>query len=133
MKGTSPSDIAECSDRGATEAEQRLNATYAKTLAELKAVDAEYSKSHHHRPPLHATQSLIKAQRSWLTYRSYSCSVEGLIVRSSNPERGGPEAISVAECNRTMAANRAEELTKLVQTYNLALAAGSVSSMRTQK
>jgi len=98
-----------CAHRDFLIADAKLNAQWKKTRAKMKALDAdfaEYQPDGDGRPGWF--QSLLAAQRAWLTYRDAHCRVDGYTARG-----GSLEPLLVSTCKTALTNARTAELESL--------------------
>ncbi|MDJ0977362.1 MAG: lysozyme inhibitor LprI family protein [Erythrobacter sp.] len=106
---TSQQEMNWCAAREYEAADQALNEQWSIVRAKMKARDASFEK---YQPdgdgrPGHF-ESLLEAQRAWLTYRDAHCRVDGYSVRG-----GSLEPMLVAQCKTSLTKARTQELIEL--------------------
>jgi len=87
-----------------------LNAQWAVTSAAMKHRDAESHRGHDTRPGDHET--LLEAQRAWLTYRDRHCANEGYLMRG-----GSAEPMLISGCRANLTDARTAQLKELIEEY----------------
>lgn len=99
-----------CAYREFVEADAALNAQWSITRAAMRASDAEREEHGYddwdERPGYFDT--LLEAQRAWLTYRDAHCRSEGYNARG-----GSLEPLLVSTCKTALTNSRTEELREL--------------------
>lgn len=88
------------------EAEDRkLNTTWKRVFAEIKARDAELGEPFRGMP-----EALLNAQRSWITFRDGHCETEGFKYRG-----GSIEPLIYHSCRAEMTKMRTKQLNSLLE------------------
>ena len=99
-----------CAARDFEVADERLNAQWKITAAEMKARDASFVEYGGNDTREGYFESLLEAQRGWLRYRDAHCRVEGYYARG-----GSLEPLLVSTCKARLTRMRTEELRELVE------------------
>ena len=97
-----------CAAREFEKADAALNQQWKLTASAMKARDAEWDFSQDKRPGHFDT--LLAAQRAWLTYRERQCASEGYWARG-----GSMEPLLVSTCKTTLTERRTEQLRSLIE------------------
>ncbi len=99
-----------CAGRDYAAADTELNAQWKLTVAALKARDKDIDRSYDSQPTHYDT--LLAAQRAWLTYRDQHCLSESFAAR------GGSMAPMLHRgCMARLTKERTEQLKALVEEY----------------
>ena len=104
-------EMNRCAERDYVEADAALNAQWITTKAVMKARDKEleaYRSTRDSRPGYF--ESLLKAQRAWLTYREAHCRLEGYVARG-----GSLEPLLVSTCKTALTKSRTQDLRDIVE------------------
>ena len=100
-----------CAHRDYLIADAELNAQWKLTRAEMKRRDREaVQPDWDDRPGYFDT--LLAAQRAWLTYRDAHCRGEGYFARG-----GSLEPLLVSTCKTALTKDRTDQLRELARTY----------------
>lgn len=97
-----------CAAQEFEKADAALNAQWKKTSAAMKQRDAEIDRSYDERPGYFDT--LLAAQRAWLTYRDQHCASEGYWARG-----GSMEPLLVSTCKTKLTEERTQQLVFLIE------------------
>ncbi|MXO90049.1 lysozyme inhibitor LprI family protein [Pontixanthobacter aquaemixtae] len=97
-----------CANQEYLEADAALNAQWKKTAAVMKLRDENFESTSDDRPGYFDT--LLAAQRAWLTYRDTHCRSEGYYARG-----GSLEPLLVATCKTELTEGRTAQLAALVE------------------
>ncbi|MCB2088927.1 MAG: DUF1311 domain-containing protein [Sphingomonadaceae bacterium] len=98
-----------CAHQDYLAADKELNAQWSVTAAEMKRRDADSGEFMGDRKPEHF-QTLLAAQRAWITYRDAHCASEG------NAFFGGSmQPLIVSTCKTQLTKQRTGELRDLVE------------------
>lgn len=103
-------DLNACAYQEYERADAALNAQWKLTAAAMKAQDRDFDRSYDKRPGYYDT--LLAAQRAWLTYRDKQCASEGYAMRG-----GSAEPMVISGCMATLTAQRTKELKALIEEY----------------
>lgn len=103
-------EMNHCAYRDYEAADAALNVQWKLTSAKMKQIDAEFDGTYDNRPGYHDT--LLAAQRAWLTYRDRYCESEGYSMRG-----GSAESMVISGCRATLTRERTEQLKALVEEY----------------
>ncbi len=99
-------DMNWCAAQDYNRADEALNRQWSATAAEMKRRDARGPDDG--RPGYF--QTLLEAQRAWLTYRDAHCRSEGFYARG-----GSLEPLLVATCKTDLTEARTEQLASLAE------------------
>lgn len=99
-----------CAGKDYDAADAALNAQYKVTVAALKARDKDIDRSYDTQPTHYET--LLAAQRAWLTYRDQQCLSESFAARG-----GSMAPMLHSGCMARLAKERTEQLKALVEEY----------------
>ena len=97
-----------CAAQEFNKVDAALNQQWKLTATAMKAQDAEWDFSQDRRPGHFDT--LLAAQRAWLTYRDNHCASEGYWARG-----GSMEPLLVSTCKTTLTERRTEQLRSLIE------------------
>ena len=97
------SEMNLCAARDFAAADAELNAQWAITSAAMKARDTRIDRRHDRQPGHFDT--LLQAQRAWLTYRDAQCRTEGFMARG-----GTMQPMLEAQCKAYLTHLRTEQL-----------------------
>ncbi len=97
-----------CAAREFEKADAALNAQWKVTSAAMKERDAELDRTYDERPGHFDT--LLAAQRAWLTYRDEHCASEGYWARG-----GSMEPLLVSTCRTKLTEERTQQLKDLIE------------------
>ncbi|WP_428628970.1 lysozyme inhibitor LprI family protein [Sphingopyxis sp.] len=103
-------DLNACAYQEYERADAALNAQWKLTAAAMKAQDKGFDRSYDKRPGYYET--LLAAQRAWLTYRDRQCDAEGYTMRG-----GSAEPMVISGCLATLTEARTAELKALIAEY----------------
>ena len=103
-------ELNACAYQEYERADAALNAQWKLTAAAMKANDRELDRSSDNRPGYYDT--LLAAQRAWLTYRDKHCASEGYTMRG-----GSAEPMMISGCMRKLTEERTKELKDLIEEY----------------
>lgn len=99
-----------CAGKDYDAADAALNAQYKQTVAALKARDKDIDRSYDSQPTHYDT--LLAAQRAWITYRDQQCLSESFAAR------GGTMAPMLhSGCMARLTRERTAELKELIEEY----------------
>jgi len=104
------SELNACAYREYERADAALNAQWKLTVAHMKKVDADFDRTYDKRPGYYDT--LLAAQRAWLTYREQHCTSEGYTMRG-----GSAEPMVFSGCMTQLTEARTKELKDLIEEY----------------
>lgn len=99
-------DMNECAALDYAEADAALNAQWAITAEVMHERDRELDRTYDDRPGYFET--LLAAQRAWLTYRDQHCASEGFLFRG-----GSMEPLIVSTCKTSLTQDRTSQLADL--------------------
>jgi len=99
-----------CAGRDYDAADTELNAQWKLTVAALKARDKTIDRSYDSQPTHYDT--LLAAQRAWLTYRDQHCLSESFAARG-----GSMAPMLHSGCMARLTKERTEQLKALVEEY----------------
>lgn len=71
-----------CAQRDYEAADTEMNALYHLAIATMRAADKDVDRSYDHQPAYYDT--LVAAQRAWVTYRDQQCLLESFDARGGN-------------------------------------------------
>ena len=103
-------DMNTCASSDFQRADAALNAQWKITVARMKKIDADFNRSHDNRPGYYDT--LLAAQRAWLTYRDQHCASEGYTMRGGSAER-----MMINQCMARLTEARTAQLKDLIEEY----------------
>ena len=103
-------DLNACAYQEYERADAALNAQWKLTAAAMKAQDREFDRTQDNRPGYYDT--LLAAQRAWITYRDKHCASEGYTMRG-----GSAEPMMISGCMRTLTEQRTKDLKALIEEY----------------
>jgi uncharacterized protein YecT (DUF1311 family) len=103
-------ELNACAYKEFERADAAMNAQWKVTAARMKERDAEFDRSQDNRPGYFDT--LLAAQRAWLTYRDKQCASEGYTMRG-----GSAEPMVISGCQRQLTEARTKELKDLIEEY----------------
>ena len=103
-------ELNACAYQDYEQADAALNAQWKTTSARMKAIDAEFDRTQDNRPGYFDT--LIAAQRAWLTYRDNHCTGEGYAMRG-----GSAEPMVFSGCMTQLTEARTKQLKDLIEEY----------------
>ena len=99
-----------CAYKEFERADAAMNAQWKVTAARMKKIDAEFDRTQDNRPGHFDT--LIAAQRAWLTYRDQHCASEGYTMRG-----GSAEPMVISGCQTQLTDARTKQLKDLLEEY----------------
>ncbi|MEZ5712235.1 MAG: lysozyme inhibitor LprI family protein [Sphingobium sp.] len=102
-------DMTICAGKDYAAADEELNAQWAITAKHMKEYDNTLDRSHDTRPGYFET--LLKAQRAWLSYRDAHCTSAGYYARG-----GSLEPLLVSSCKAELTRERTAQLRELAET-----------------
>ena len=103
-------ELNACAYKEYERADAAMNAQWKVTAARMKEIDADFDRSQDNRPGYFDT--LLAAQRAWLTYRDQHCASEGYTMR------GGPaEPMMISGCQTQLTEARTKQLKELIEEY----------------
>ncbi|RIV84785.1 DUF1311 domain-containing protein [Aurantiacibacter xanthus] len=97
-----------CAARDYEEADAALNAQWSQTADVMRARDRDLDRVYDDRPGYFET--LLAAQRAWLTYRDKHCASAGYRYRG-----GSMEPMIVSGCKTRLTEQRTRELADLIE------------------
>ncbi len=100
-----------CAYRDFERADAAMNAQWRLTVAEMKADDRRIDRSYDRQPGYYDT--LLAAQRAWLTYRDQHCLGESFTARG-----GSMAPMLVSGCKASLTQVRTKQLKELAETEN---------------
>ncbi|MEN7535702.1 lysozyme inhibitor LprI family protein [Aurantiacibacter flavus] len=100
-------DMNECAARDYAEADEALNAQWSRTAEVMRERDRQLDRTYDDRPGYFDT--LLAAQRAWLTYRDEHCASEGYLFRG-----GSMEPLIVSTCKTSLTQERTSQLADLM-------------------
>lgn len=100
-----------CAHRDFLEADAALNVQWRLTRAVMRQRDAEADLPAHDTRPGNF-DTLLEAQRAWLTYRDAHCRADGYTARG-----GSLEPLLVSTCKTALTLARTAQLQELARTY----------------
>lgn len=103
-------ELNACAYKGFERADAAMNAQWKITAARMKAIDADFDRSQDNRPGYFDT--LLAAQRAWLTYRDKHCASEGYTMRG-----GSAEPMVISGCQTQLTDARTKQLKDLMEEY----------------
>ena len=77
-------ELNACAYKEFERADAAMNAQWNVTAARMKTIDADFDRTQDNRPGYFDT--LLAAQRAWLTYRDRHCESEGFVMRGGSAE-----------------------------------------------
>ena len=101
-------DMTMCAARDYEEADAALNAQWSQTADVMRARDRDLDRVYDDRPGYFET--LLAAQRAWLTYRDKHCTSAGYRYRG-----GSMEPMIVSGCKTKLTEQRTRELADLIE------------------
>lgn len=99
-----------CARQEYERADAAMNAQWKVTAAKMKEIDAGFDRTYDKRPGYYDT--LLAAQRAWLTYRDQHCANEGYSMRG-----GSAEPMVTSGCMATLTEARTAQLKALIEEY----------------
>ena len=103
-------ELNACAYKEYERADAAMNAQWKVTAAHMKEIDADFDRSQDNRPGYFDT--LLAAQRAWLTYRDQHCASEGYTMRG-----GSAEPMVISECQTQLTEARTKQLQDLLEEY----------------
>ena len=103
-------ELNACAYREFERADAAMNAQWKVTAARMKAIDADFDRTQDNRPGYFDT--LLAAQRAWLTYRDKHCAGEGYTMRG-----GSAEPMMISGCQTQLTDARTKQLKELIEEY----------------
>ncbi|OYX66088.1 MAG: hypothetical protein B7Y88_05975 [Sphingomonadales bacterium 32-64-17] len=97
----------QCAARDYAEADKALNAQWSRTADVMRERDRQLDRDYDDRPGYFET--LLAAQRAWLTYRDKHCASEGYLYRG-----GSMEPMVVSGCKAKLTEQRTSQLAELM-------------------
>lgn len=104
------SELNACAWQEYERADAAMNAQWKVTSARMKEIDAGFDNSYDKRPGYFDT--LLAAQRAWITYRDRHCVSEGYSMRG-----GSAEPMVISGCMATLTDQRTAQLKALIEEY----------------
>lgn len=103
-------ELNACAYQEYERADAALNAQWKLTAARMKEIDAGFDRTYDKRPGYYDT--LLAAQRAWLTYRDQHCASEGYSMRG-----GSAEPMVISGCMAQLTDARTKQLKELIEEY----------------
>ena len=103
-------ELNACAYKEFERADAAMNAQWKITVARMKAIDADFDRTQDNRPGYFDT--LLAAQRAWLTYRDKHCASEGYTMRG-----GSAEPMVISRCQIQLTEARTKQLKDLIEEY----------------
>lgn len=103
-------ELNACAYKDYERADAAMNAQWKVTAARMKERDRELDRSTDNRPGFFDT--LLAAQRAWLTYRDQHCASEGYAMRG-----GSAEPMVISGCQTQLTEARIAQLKSLIEEY----------------
>ena len=103
-------ELNACAYKAFERADAAMNTQWKLTSARMKEIDAGFDRSQDNRPGYFDT--LLAAQRAWLTYRDKQCASEGYTMRG-----GSAESMVISGCREQLTKARTKELKELIADY----------------
>lgn len=103
-------ELNACAYKDYERADAAMNAQWKLTAARMKERDRELDRSYDNRPGFFDT--LLAAQRAWLTYRDQHCASEGYTMRG-----GSAEPMVISGCQTQLTEARTAQLKSLIEEY----------------
>jgi len=103
-------DLNACAYQEFARADAALNAQWKVTVARMKEQDRGLGRTYDKRPGYYDT--LLAAQRAWLTYRDQHCAAEGYSMRG-----GSAEPMVNSGCKAQLTKARTVQLKALIEEY----------------
>lgn len=103
-------ELNACAYKEYERADAAMNAQWKVTAAHMKEIDADFDRSQDNRPGYFDT--LLAAQRAWLTYRDQHCASEGYTMRG-----GSAEPMVISGCQTQLTEARTKQLQDLLEEY----------------
>lgn len=103
-------DLNACAFLEYERADAAMNAQWKVTAAKMKEIDAGFDRTYDKRPGY--SETLLAAQRAWLTYRDQHCASEGYSMRG-----GSAESMVISGCRAQLTEARTKQLKDLIADY----------------
>ena len=103
-------ELNACAYKEYERADAAMNAQWKVTTAHMKKIDADFDRTQDTRPGYFDT--LLAAQRAWLTYRDQHCTGEGYVMRG-----GSAEPMVFSGCMTQLTEARTKQLKDLIEEY----------------
>ena len=103
-------ELNACAYKEYERADAAMNAQWKVTAAHMKEIDADFDRSQDNRPGYFDT--LLAAQRAWLTYRDQHCASEGYTMRG-----GSAEPMVISGCQTQLTDARSKQRQDLLEEY----------------
>lgn len=103
-------DLNACAYRDYERADAAMNVQWKVTAAKMKEIDAGFDRTYDKRPGY--SETLLAAQRAWLTYRDNHCAGEGYAMRG-----GSAESMVISGCRAQLTEARTAQLKALIEEY----------------
>ena len=103
-------DLNACAYQEYERADAALNTQWKLTAAVMKEQDRGLDRTYDTRPGYYDT--LLAAQRAWLTYRDRQCEAQGYTMRG-----GSAEPMVISGCMTTLTQARTKDLKALIEEY----------------
>lgn len=103
-------ELNACAYKEFERADAAMNAQWKLTSAHMKKIDKDFDRTQDNRPGYFDT--LLAAQRAWLTYRDQHCASEGYSMRG-----GSAEPMVISGCQAQLTEARTKQLKELIADY----------------
>ena len=103
-------ELNACAYKEFERADAAMNAQWKVTSARMKEIDKDFDRTQDNRPGYFDT--LLAAQRAWLTYRDKHCAGEGYTMRG-----GSAEPMMISGCQTQLTEARTKQLKELIEEY----------------
>lgn len=103
-------ELNACAYKEYEHADAAMNAQWKLTSARMKEIDKDFDRTQDNRPGYFDT--LLAAQRAWLTYRDQHCASEGYTMRG-----GSAEPMVISGCQKQLTEARTKQLQELIAEY----------------
>ncbi|WP_447754770.1 lysozyme inhibitor LprI family protein [Sphingopyxis fribergensis] len=103
-------ELNACAYKEFERADAAMNAQWKLTSARMKEIDKDFDRTQDNRPGYFDT--LLAAQRAWLTYRDQHCASEGYTMRG-----GSAEPMVISGCQAQLTEARTKQLKELIAEY----------------
>lgn len=103
-------ELNACAYKEFERADAAMNAQWKLTSAHMKEIDKDFDRTQDNRPGYFDT--LLAAQRAWLTYRDQHCASEGYSMRG-----GSAEPMVISGCQAQLTEARTKQLKELIADY----------------
>lgn len=103
-------ELNACAYKEYEHADAAMNAQWKLTSARMKEIDKDFDRTQDNRPGYFDT--LLAAQRAWLTYRDQHCASEGYTMRG-----GSAEPMVISGCQTQLTEARTKQLQELIAEY----------------